>query len=300
MISDKRVVVVLTGRDDTGLIRYADAVSALHRAAAGVAKDDSDAVAIRGGLQRPSTPGAQATGPAIAEAPSQLVLDAPQVVEYVQVSCYRPVERILTLAAQDGTAAVLVGESLGRRHIRTLVRRSPCSVWFVPAAARPAIQRILTPVDFSVRSADSLRVAAVLGRLSAGAHCLALHVYFHESSLAGPAEHEALRARVARAYADFVAPIDTLNVPVTPLFEEGACAARTIKRIAVERQADLLVLGTRGRSWIGSLLHKSLAEETLPDCPVPLLVLKHFGARLGLLRLLREPAFRRRGELRFG
>jgi nucleotide-binding universal stress UspA family protein len=219
-------------------------------------------------------------------------------VEYVDISSGRPLDRLLASAADPETAAVLVGEALGRRRLRALARRAACSVWFVPGGAAPVVRRVLVPVDFSVRSADCLRVATALARLSE-AECLALHVYFNESILAGPEQDRALRARLAEAYARFAGPIDTLGVKVTPLLDEAAGVARAVLRAAAERDADLIVLASRGRSWAGALLHEGVAGQVLRDCRVPLLVVKHFGARLGLLRVLREPAYRRRNDLRF-
>jgi hypothetical protein len=47
------------------------------------------------------------------------------------------------------------------------------------------------------------------------------------------------------------------------------------------------------------LLDESIAERTLRDCRTPLLVVKHFGAQLGLLGVLRERAVARGNEPRF-
>jgi nucleotide-binding universal stress UspA family protein len=226
------------------------------------------------------------------------VVSAPQVVEYVKVPPSRPADRLLELAADTGAAAVLVGAGVGLRCVRALVRRATCSVWFIPDGAVPSARRILVPVDFTVRAADCLRVATVLARLSDAGECLALHVYFNASLVADAAQDRRLRAGMAERYAQFLGPIDLLNVPVRPLFRECAIAADAVNQTAADQDADLIVLATRGRTPVAALLDESLAEQTLRHCRVPLLVVKHFGARLGLLSLLRDPDFGRRNVLR--
>jgi nucleotide-binding universal stress UspA family protein len=290
MTPEHRLVVALSGRDeDAALLRYANALTELNGGARRLP------TASRGRrTARPAT-----AAPVVVDQGDGLVVAAPQAVEYVKVSSGRALDRLRALAADPETEAVLVGEAVGRRQLRALVRQAACSVWFVPDGAAPEVGRILVPVDFSVRAADCLRVATVLARLSAAAECLALHVYFDESVLPSPERDQALRAQVSAAYARFLEPIDTLKVRVTPLFQEAAGVARVINRTAAEQDADLVILASRGRTWAGALLHESVAEQTLRECRVPLLVVKHFGARLGLWRVLREPAFSRRHDLRF-
>jgi nucleotide-binding universal stress UspA family protein len=195
------------------------------------------------------------------------------------------------LAASPATHALIVGESMGRRRVRDLVRRAGCSIWFVPNHPTPIVRRILVPIDFSVRSADCVRVATVLARLSgATEQCLAVHVYFNESLGTDPVQDQAIRTTLESTYARFMKSIDALNVVVRPLFREAAHVARAINRAADDEDADLIVLSTRGRNWASKFVRESVAEQTLTDCRVPILVLKHFGAQLGLLRALNEPA----------
>jgi nucleotide-binding universal stress UspA family protein len=289
MTHGHRLVVALTGRDeDAALIRYANALAAQNDRAAHVLASSAG--------RRAAGPGGAT--PVLIDDGEELVLSTPRQLEYVRVESGRSREHLLALAADSATEAVLVSEAIGRRTVRTLVRQAACSVWFVPDRTVPGVRRILVPVAFSVRSADCLRVATVLARLS-GAACLALHVYFNDCVLAGPEQDRLRRMQLAEAYARFVAPIDLLDVPVVPRFEEAAHVGRAINRTATDLDADLIVLASRGRTWAGAFLHESVAEQTLRECRVPMLVLKHFGAQLGLLRVLREPSFRRQNDLRF-
>ena len=49
--------------------------------------------------------------------------------------------------------------------------------------------------------------------------------------------------------------------------------ATGILRAVAEAQADLLILITRPRSFLGSLFHHSVTAKLLENCPIPVLVL---------------------------
>src|SRR5262249_14911459 len=153
------------------------------------------------------------------------------------------------------------------------------------------LERILVPIDFSDHSADTLRVATSLARLTGHGECLVLHVYFNEAPATFEEYDQVLRGREDEAYRKFIAPIDCQGVWVTPRFEEGANVPHVINRVAAQRGCDLVVMATRGRSRSASILLGSVTEETITETRVPLLVVKHYGARLGLLQALLDRAF---------
>ena len=81
---------------------------------------------------------------------------------------------------------------------------------------------------------------------------------------------------------------------------EGADVASTIRRVAEDRRCDLIVMGTRGRSRAASVLLGSETEQTIIESRLPVLAVKHYGARLRLLQALFRERFRKGGDLRFG
>jgi nucleotide-binding universal stress UspA family protein len=131
-----------------------------------------------------------------------------------------------------------------------------------------------------------------------GAHeCCALHVYFDPGIARYEEYDQVLRGQEEQAYRQFVAPINFHGVSVTPLFEEGVNVAHTIARVAQRDAADLIVMATRGRSRSAAILLGSVTEQMIIDTSVPLLAVKHFGARLGVLQALLDRRFRQRGGL---
>jgi nucleotide-binding universal stress UspA family protein len=212
------------------------------------------------------------------------------------------VDQLLTYAAENQVDLLLVGHKAatpGRRALaRRLAMKAPCSVWMVPENSPPAFSRILAPIDFSEESADTLRVVTSMARLSGHTDCLALHVYFNEAVVSYEGYNHVLRGEEEQAYRKFIAPINCQGVKVTPLFEEGYNTAHVIQRVADREGADLIVMATRGRSRSAAILLGSVTEQMIIETRVPLLVVKHFGARLGVLQALLDRRFQQKGGLR--
>jgi nucleotide-binding universal stress UspA family protein len=208
-------------------------------------------------------------------------------------------DRLLAYTADQKLDLLLLGhrrDHPGRWALaRRMAKTAPCSVWMVPEGSPPALDRILVPVDFSEHTADTLRVATSMAARAGHGECLALHAYFNEATVTYEGYDQVLRGREREAFEQFVAPIDTRGVRVTPVFEEGANVAHVINRVAEARGCDLVVMATRGRSRSAAILLGSVTEETIRETRVPLLVVKHFGAQMGFLEALWDKGFLEKG-----
>jgi nucleotide-binding universal stress UspA family protein len=212
-------------------------------------------------------------------------------------------DRLLAVAAEQEADLMLVGHGRANPGQRALARRlamkAPCSVWMVPEGAAPQLRRFLVPIDFSDYAADTMQVATSLARLADHPEVLALHVFFNEASVSYEGYEEVLRGQEAAAFERFLAPVKCHGVKVTPLFVEGAQPGHVINRVAAEQGADLILMASRGRSRSAAILLGSVTEETLMEARVPVLVVKHFGAQLGLLQVLLDRSFRQKRTPRF-
>jgi hypothetical protein len=74
--------------------------------------------------------------------------------------------------------------------------------------------------------------------------------------------------------------------------------AHAIGRVAQRISADLIMMGTRGRSRSAAILLGSVTEATILQTRLPLLAVKHYGARMGLLEALLDRDFLSRGAPR--
>ncbi len=197
-------------------------------------------------------------------------------------------DRLLAHAAEQEVDLIFLGHRRDHPRKWALARRmamkAPCSVWLVPDGADATLNRILVPTDFSEPAADAMRVATSMARLCGHSQCLALHVYFNPARATYEDYEETLRGKERDAYQRFMAPIDCQGVKVTPGFEEEANAAHAINRVANAQGVDLIVMATRGRSRSAAILLGSTAEDAILETGVPLLLVKHSGARLNSSR----------------
>ena len=135
------------------------------------------------------------------------------------------------------------------------------------------IRTILHPTDFSANSQCAWKMACALAR-DYGARLLLVHVEAPMPAFAElgaippePVDRRALECELAK-----IKPTDsTLAVSRTVLFGDEPS---TINRFAKENDADLIVMGTHGRTGLGRLLMGSVAESVLREAPCPVLTIK--------------------------
>jgi nucleotide-binding universal stress UspA family protein len=151
-------------------------------------------------------------------------------------------------------------------------------------------RRILVATDFSIRSRAALRYAVELAR-ALSAEIDVLHVIAPPSRVALAADAYLDRPlprvpeeRLAKARTElgqFTSLVSHQDVNTNRLIEEGDPAA-TIVRIANERSAALVVIGTHARTGITEMLLGSVAHQVITCAPCPVVTLR--GDELGQVR----------------
>jgi nucleotide-binding universal stress UspA family protein len=147
----------------------------------------------------------------------------------------------------------------------------------------PAVTRVLVPVDFSPSAREALDYASFLAE-RLGAELLLLHVweppgYVGPDTLGllplatEPPAWERTRAEVEREVERLVAASAARQGRVSIRVEAGQ-AADVILRVAKEAGADLVVMGTHGRTGLSRLLVGSVAEAVLRRSTCPVLTLR--------------------------
>ncbi len=136
---------------------------------------------------------------------------------------------------------------------------------------------ILHPTDYSDTSASALQIAADLARLHQ-ATILVLHVaetLGPENVTYGEAVSELEPAGYRRRLEEDLrrqVPAPS-GVSIQYLLSEGN-PSREIDRMARKHHADLIVMGTHGRTGLSRLLTGSIAEEVIRTASCPVLVIK--------------------------
>jgi nucleotide-binding universal stress UspA family protein len=195
------------------------------------------------------------------------------------------VAEILGLAGEIGADLIVMGTH-GRTVLRRLLfgsvatgvlRGARCPVLILrshePRKPAEEIRVILHPADGSDVSEAALRVARSLAR-DRGARLILLQVLPFEvlfNELAVPVDPEEYRAALERVGRHLDGP--DLKYPVETRVSRGD-AADEILRTGKEVGADLIVMGTHGRTGLGRLLLGNVAESVLPEADCPVLVVK--------------------------
>jgi nucleotide-binding universal stress UspA family protein len=129
------------------------------------------------------------------------------------------------------------------------------------------VRTILHPTDFSPNSQYALHVAAALAR-DYDAELIVMHVHAIPVALYG----EAGVAPVPDTSAAEQAELDSIDIPgvrVSRVMTEGEPVGE-ILRVAEERHADMIVMGTHGRRGLTRLVMGSVSELVVrrANCPV--------------------------------
>jgi nucleotide-binding universal stress UspA family protein len=148
-------------------------------------------------------------------------------------------------------------------------------------AALKAFRRILHPTDFSAASRPAFERALALARTNRASLTI-LHVIAPFAPTLGegyvsPRTWESIegqvRAQAQSQLAKLVARARKAGGRATSLLVEGPAADR-IARAARARRADLVVMGTHGRSGLARLVIGSVAARVVGSAPCPVLTVR--------------------------
>ena len=147
------------------------------------------------------------------------------------------------------------------------------------AATAACVSRILVPTDFTGASDDALAYATALAA-QLGAGIVVCHVYQLPTPLAG-AELSTLPSVESTAAIDCIARAGVQEMLASHAKEQVPMAAVVrpgdpeieIRTIAREIGADLIILGTHGRTGLMRLLTGSVTDDVIHHSEIPVLVL---------------------------
>jgi len=216
----------------------------------------------------------------------QLLMDIGAVAKTATVVIREgdPAEAILRTAEAEGCDLIVTGiardELLGRfmlgRTVDRLLRRARVPLLVVKARVRGSYRHIVVATDFSESSRHALEAAA---RFFPGHRLTLFHAY--EAPLAGLTEDAASYRRAYREIAaqDCEAFLQGVDKPGKDwqhphvLIEYGA-PDQLLRDYIRDKGADLVVLGTHGRSALFEVLLGSVAKQILDELPCDALVVR--------------------------
>ncbi|MEZ6035434.1 MAG: universal stress protein [Planctomycetaceae bacterium] len=163
---------------------------------------------------------------------------------------------------------------------KRLIRKCPAAVWIVKAEHLVPPKVVLAPTDFSDVSLKAVREGLRIAEQSSAEFHL-LHVVdskdVPEDILARIPEGSSLRQEISEeATRRLDAFLDSLDVDRTKIHSHLSWGTpwQEIRRISKHQAADLIVIGTVGRSGIKGLLLGNTAEKVLDTCDCSILTIK--------------------------
>lgn len=146
------------------------------------------------------------------------------------------------------------------------------------------IERILCPIDFSEYSQQTLTYAALLAS-SFGANLYVLNVFENlhggDRYLVLHLTPEEIAQKMKSDAEDMLKSLTgkiQATIAVEAFVREGKAFVEII-RLAREKEVDLIVMGSHGRTGLPRLLIGSVAEKVTRKAPCPVLIVKDKGSK---------------------
>jgi universal stress protein A len=147
----------------------------------------------------------------------------------------------------------------------------------------PRLKKILVPVDYSDCSRVAMEYALFLAERFE-AEIEVLHVaeipLGEEHTVVNPDTgkeqllSELIMQQAVKAETEFLAPFVRATIPIEKSLLKGR-PGKVIIEAAAERGADLIVMGTHGRSGFDRLIMGSVTERVLRSATCPVAVVRH-------------------------
>ena len=167
-----------------------------------------------------------------------------------------------------------------------LARKSPVSTLIVPRGCRPSISKILVAADGSEPSMRAAEAGLYLANTLCLQHLALVRVFsvsysYVKTGYGVESENfsEWNREIVENSIKRFVSRLETKGLEISTFVREERDVADGVKTILERIEADLLVVGARGKSFIPSYSLGSTTEEIIFSSQYPVLVVKSSDAQ---------------------
>ncbi len=206
-------------------------------------------------------------------------------------------DTLIEWAREEAIDLALMGKKTGFKGKGILsgkiVRLIHCSVLFIPETVPFSIDKILVPVDFSRYSRMALEEALKIGEKT-GAKVLCQHVYTIPRQYFPyiPSEknvRESVEKSVSRSFKKFIDKVARGREDVRCLtsYDPDSDAGQKIYDQAIQEQADMIVMGSKGRTDAASVLLGSTAEKLAGyEKSLPIFIVKDKEENYGFLDAL--------------
>ena len=213
-----------------------------------------------------------------------IVREGNTINKILKVSRVKNVDLILMGRKQN-----LKGSGIVSSHI---ARISPCSLLFVTENYQPTIKKVMVPIDFSRHSMMAIKQAEEIAE-KAGAEICFSHVYnvpvgYTKTGKSFQEFSEIMKKHAQNDCKTFLQKHKlTLEAPCEYILNESNKPADLIYAYGKKVDANLIIVGSKGRTSASAFLIGSMAEKlALKDSDIPILIVKTKGEIMGFLESL--------------
>lgn len=206
------------------------------------------------------------------------------------------IEKILKLCRIKGVDLLIMGRKpslQGSGLVSSkIARKCPCSLLLVTEEYSQDIKSILVPLDFSEHSSLAMRRALDISEKTQ-ALLLLMHVYgvpkgFYKTGKSYKEFAEIVKKHAQNDCKRFLASNDfPSDLSCEYVLTEDGKHPELTYALAERTNADMIVIGSRGRTNISAVLMGSVAEKLVYlDSNIPILIVKNDGENMGFLDAL--------------
>jgi nucleotide-binding universal stress UspA family protein len=167
-----------------------------------------------------------------------------------------------------------------------------CSIMFVPEDSPMSISKILVPVDFSGQSFKALQNGMLLAEQT-GAELLLQNSYevptgYHKTGKSFDEFAEIMKKNAEKDFNSFLMRNKVAqDLPCIFTLDKNDNPAAAAYQVAHDMRCDLIIVGSRGRTELASILLGSMAEKmSRYDSEIPLLIVKNKKENMGFLEAI--------------
>lgn len=189
-------------------------------------------------------------------------------------------EQIVDQAEALGADVIILGESRRGALERALVGPTASrvigysrgDVLVIPNGAQIGFKTILLALDDSENSLPAAHRALALARQYGSRLWAVTVLQVHAESSVLESYVDALAGKAELVLEDFAAMAEGEDMQVETVVEQGLDVAAALVAQAREHDAELIVMGSHGRTGLRRLLMGSVAENVLAQSPCPVLI----------------------------
>lgn len=208
----------------------------------------------------------------------------------------KPMETVLRWAKLKDVDVLIMGrkeELEGSGSLaKTMAHRAPCTVLFLPEKFNSGMpKKLLLPLDFSGHSVLTLEFAQRLSE-EIGAELLGMHVYsvpmgYYKTGKSHEEFAEIMETNAKNDFHKFLAKHKIPEFECVFILKQDGNEGQFIIDTAIENGADMILMGSRGRTASAAVLLGSFAEKLVnSNNKVPMLIFKKKGETMSFLDAL--------------